>query len=425
MGTSLNGSEVRPTRGAMIGLVAAALLFGVATEQASAAFPIAENGRIAFGSDRDGGDMDVFVMGANGAGPVNLTPGSTVDDDSPAFSPDGHWIAFERGDFPNRNIFLMRSNGADAVNLTATSATDDLNPTFSPDGKTIAFQRDIDAGVGLNYEILVMNTGGQGIVNLTQSAADDESAPDFFPDGTRIAYANAGSGGQDIYVIGAAGGAPGNLTPGSASAWTDPSVSPNGAFLYVSDFSDLFLLGAQGDAQFLVNVTNSPTVSEFAPALAPDRFAAAYAGLAGGNSDIYTVDSGGKTQLNLTSNPAVDRQPAWEYVSSCAGLRATVVGSDARDVIGGTSGADVIVANGGNDVVRGLGGKDRICGGFGRDKLIGGGGKDLLVGAEGKDKLKGGKGNDKLKGGPARDILIGGAGKDKLKGGPGKDRQRQ
>ncbi len=90
----------------------------------------------------------------------------------------------------------------------------------------------------------------------------------------------------------------------------------------------------------------------------------------------------------------------------CAGRRATMVGTQGRDVIRGTGHADVIVALGGNDTVIGRNGKDRICGGKGKDRLYGGSGKDKLFGGKGKDKLFGGKGKDKLVGGPGRDKQV-------------------
>lgn len=79
----------------------------------------------------------------------------------------------------------------------------------------------------------------------------------------------------------------------------------------------------------------------------------------------------------------------------CAGRRATIVGTQGRDMIRGTGHADVIVALGGNDTVVGGKGKDRVCGGQGNDRLYGGSGKDKLYGGKGNDKLVGGPGHDK------------------------------
>ena len=99
---------------------------------------------------------------------------------------------------------------------------------------------------------------------------------------------------------------------------------------------------------------------------------------------------------------------------TCAGVTATITGTDGADRIVGTDGNDVIAALGGNDVVKGGAGKDLICGGDGKDKLKGGGGRDTLLGEAGKDRLAGGGGKDKLLGGPGRDRCHRGGG-DKLK----------
>ena len=116
--------------------------------------------------------------------------------------------------------------------------------------------------------------------------------------------------------------------------------------------------------------------------------------------------------------------------ASCAGKRATIVGTPGRDRLRGTAGPDVIAALGGDDTVTGLGGADIVCGGAGADRLtggagpdrlIGGAGRDALTGGAGKDRLEGGAGPDRLLGGAAADLLLGGAGADRLIGGGGLD----
>jgi uncharacterized delta-60 repeat protein len=102
--------------------------------------------------------------------------------------------------------------------------------------------------------------------------------------------------------------------------------------------------------------------------------------------------------------------------AKCAGRKATIIGTNAKDKLKGTKKRDVIAALGGKDTVKGLKGNDLICGGKGKDKLLGGPGKDKLLGQQGNDTLLGGPGKDKLKGGPGK--------KDKLVGGPGKDSEK-
>jgi Tol biopolymer transport system component len=106
----------------------------------------------------------------------------------------------------------------------------------------------------------------------------------------------------------------------------------------------------------------------------------------------------------------------------CAGVRATIVGTNARNVIRGTPKRDVIAALGGNDLVRGLGGGDLICLGAGNDRGIGGAGADHILGQAGTDREEGGPGADLLEGGAGRDLLLGGAGIDRLIGLAGRDR---
>ena len=100
----------------------------------------------------------------------------------------------------------------------------------------------------------------------------------------------------------------------------------------------------------------------------------------------------------------------------CAGLPATVLGTNGADTLTGTKQADVIVGRGGDDVIDGLGGDDVICGAQGADRLLGGAGDDALYG--GLDRLADGPGGTYLVG----DVLVGGAGDDVLDGGD--DRRR-
>lgn len=106
----------------------------------------------------------------------------------------------------------------------------------------------------------------------------------------------------------------------------------------------------------------------------------------------------------------------------CAGLPATIVGTDGNDNLSGGPEDDVIAALGGDDDVAGGGGHDVICGGAGDDRLAGGDGNDTLLGGDGDDRIVGGDGADRLGGGPGNDQLSGGSGNDLIVGGTGGDR---
>jgi TolB protein len=70
--------------------------------------------------------------------------GQPVEDTSPAWSPDGAWVAFTRkpaGVSMGKQIWLMRADGREARYLTADPAIHHGLPAWSPDGRTLVFQR--------------------------------------------------------------------------------------------------------------------------------------------------------------------------------------------------------------------------------------------------------------------------------------------
>ena len=106
---------------------------------------------------------------------------------------------------------------------------------------------------------------------------------------------------------------------------------------------------------------------------------------------------------------------------TCLGHAATIVGTDAGEVLTGTAGSDVIVGYGGDDQISGRGGQDWICGGKGNDQIVGGSGRGHLGGGPGSDIIFGGKADDELLGNGGFDGLLAMGGDDRYVGGGGLD----
>jgi Tol biopolymer transport system component len=95
--------------------------------------------RIAFGSARNGGNHDVFLMDIDGGNQVRLTT-SLAYDDQPKWSPDGSKIAFMSGRDGNLEIYTMNADGSAQTRITNNPLADGF-PAWSHDGTKLAFVR--------------------------------------------------------------------------------------------------------------------------------------------------------------------------------------------------------------------------------------------------------------------------------------------
>lgn len=491
---------------ATIGVVA---VVGAAGAQAR---PMAYDGpAVAFESYRDG-NAEIYVAAVDGSSAaVNLTRAPGASDRHPSWSrdidgstcpqsprvlPTTQLLAFDSDrDGGDADVFTtngLASPPAAVTNLTSDDPANDTMPAWSSTG-LIAYVSD----QGGDREIWVMNRDGSAKTQITDDAADDAD-PDWSPsfDDLQLAFDSDRSGTRQIYVVDLAQA----VTGGAISAGPVHQVTAGGGpksdptWASYSDSHRVSLQGPhdiaysveQGGRRYLdvaeVGSNDGPAVTDpfrdstaitthaltgdpgddTAPNWSPIGSNLVYASTAGGaNEDIYGLGAAfAPTSLTpwqgpstrLTTDPARDTNPDWEPYQQCSvmtprppipaptrtpkpGGKGSGAGTGSSSG-GGSGGGDqrprcTIQGGPSNEVLRGTPRRDVICGGGGNDRIVGGRGDDFIDGGPGNDHILGGPGNDRLIGGPGRDRISAGSGndsiaakdraRDKVTGGPGSD----
>ena len=194
-----NNAKIASRQMAATGQASGITVPAIFTDASPTSTPTPCNGnKIAFVSNRDfDGNLEVYVMNANGSNQTRLTSNSGRNE-YPSFSGDGSKIAFtsDRDGNSNDEIYVMDANGSNQTRLTNNPA-DDFEPSFSGDGSKIAFVSRRDDGTP---EIYIMDANGSNQTRLTNSTLD--FSPSISGDGSKIAFVSYRDGGNaKIYIM--------------------------------------------------------------------------------------------------------------------------------------------------------------------------------------------------------------------------------
>lgn len=133
---------------------------------------------------------DIYIMPISGGDAKALTQGLAWDM-QPRFSPDGQWIAYTSDAAGGDNIWVMKIDGSEARAVTSETFRLLNSPAWSPDGNYIAarkhFTKTRSLGTG---EIWLYHVSGGSGLQLTQKPNDqkDVGEPIFSPDGRYVYY---------------------------------------------------------------------------------------------------------------------------------------------------------------------------------------------------------------------------------------------
>jgi eukaryotic-like serine/threonine-protein kinase len=159
--------------------------------------------RLAFVSPRTG-YREVYVANADGSNQEAVTSMGPTSLGSPRWSPDGHWIAFDRYENGHSVIYAIRPEGGQPRRLTNPEGSD-TRPCWSHDGKWIYFSSNRGGRNGIwklawaNPETVVQVTAGAGRAAASVFEAGDGKQL-FYSDDAAIWSVPTGGGDRKIIV---------------------------------------------------------------------------------------------------------------------------------------------------------------------------------------------------------------------------------
>lgn len=225
---------------------------------------------------------------------------------SPAWSPDGQWLAYVSFESKRSAVFVQLVRTGERRQVSARVGINGA-PAWSPDGKKLALTL---GGSNGNPDIYVLDLGSQNLTRITDDPAVD-TEPVWTQDGRSLYFTSDRAGGPQIYRIGVnPGDRPKRITfNGNYNA--RPRLSPDGTQLaMVSLENSNYRVTIQDLSSGSVRVLSHGHLDE-SPSFAPNGAMLIYSEREGNRGALATVSSDGLTGVRLKAEQGEVREPAW------------------------------------------------------------------------------------------------------------------
>jgi len=267
---------------------------------------------IAFVSDMDDDNGEIYTMDAQGLKQTRLTNDDLVDF-LPSWSPDASKIAFISMIDLKRSICVMDSNGNNRTVLASGSNdSDELYPVWSPDGRSVLFNSCIDG----DYEIYRVILDDGTIHQLTSNVVSSDVHPSWSPDGSEIAFASNREGTVQIYLMQPDGTGQRKITDSSGQKIA-PAWSPDGEEILFYEITDLqsgirTIYTIHPDGTGLTQLTKEGLVI-YQPRWSPDSSKIAFVSKLDSKAFLFVMNSDGSNLVRLASIDTMYNQSPFSW----------------------------------------------------------------------------------------------------------------
>jgi len=247
---------------------------------------------------------ELYVADSDGENRVRILA-SPLPIMSPAWSPDGEWLAYVSFERRVSAIYVQHRRTGKKSMVSARAGINGA-PSYSPDGKKLLITL---GGSNGNLDVYLLELASGQLTRLTDDPGIDTEAV-MAVDGT-VYFTSDRSGSPQIY----------RLTPGSSerpkrvtftgSYNARPRVSPDGKQLAVLTQADgAYRIGIQDLASGNLQVLSKGRQEE-SPSFAPNGAMLIFAGRERGQGVLQTVSVDGQISARLAADAGEVREPVW------------------------------------------------------------------------------------------------------------------
>jgi dipeptidyl aminopeptidase/acylaminoacyl peptidase len=189
----------------------------------------------------------LFAVPVTGGTPKDLTPG---DRDVPPFSlggpddytisPDGSEVCFVKNSDPepaistNSDLYVVSISGGEAKRITNNPAADN-SPAYSPDGKYLAWRAQTRPGYESDrWRLVVLERATGKLTNLSENLDRWVTSFAWAPDSTQLFFTTEDRGRQPVFIVPVTGGGTRQIIAGD-SQMDELQITPDGKTLVFTE----------------------------------------------------------------------------------------------------------------------------------------------------------------------------------------------